>query len=59
MRPRSLPFLPNGREKSELLSRLKELAHHLAHLDSVERVTVFDAIANTFPWLVNLAMPPK
>jgi hypothetical protein len=43
--PRRLPFLPNGREKSELLSRLKELAHQLERLDAVERVTVFDAIA--------------
>jgi hypothetical protein len=42
---RSLPFLPNGREKSELLTKLKELAHPLEQLDAVERVTVFDAIA--------------
>ena len=45
VRPQGLPFLPNGREKSELLSRLKELAHRLEQLDAVERVTVFDAIA--------------
>jgi hypothetical protein len=25
--PRPMPLLPNGREKSELLSRVKELAH--------------------------------
>lgn len=43
--PRALPFLPNGREKSELLTRLKQLARPLSQLDAVERVTVFDAIA--------------
>jgi hypothetical protein len=43
--PRRLPFLPDGREKSELLSRVKELAHQLERLDAVERVTVFDARA--------------
>ena len=45
VRPRSLPFLPNGREKSELITRLKEFAHRLEQLDAVERVTVFNAIA--------------
>jgi hypothetical protein len=43
--PRRLPFLPNGREKSELLNRLKELASRLEQLAVVERVAVFDAIA--------------
>ena len=43
--PRRLPFLPNGREKSKLLTRLRELAHRLEQLAAVERVTVFDAIA--------------
>ena len=45
VRPRSLPFLPKGRGKSELITRLKELAHHLEQLDAVERVMVFNAIA--------------
>jgi hypothetical protein len=43
--PRRLPFLPNGREKSALLRKLKELARQLERLDAVERATVFDAIA--------------
>jgi len=43
--PRRLPFLPNRREKSALLKKLKELAHRLEQLDAVERVTVFDAVA--------------
>jgi len=43
--PRRLPFLPDGHEKSELLSQVKRLAHDLAQLAAVERVTVFDAIA--------------
>lgn len=43
--PRRLPFLPNGREKSELLRRVKELSRDLMPLPAVERVTVFDAIA--------------
>jgi hypothetical protein len=43
--PPSLPFMPTGRAKSELLTRLKALAHHLEQHDSVEKVTVFDAIA--------------
>jgi hypothetical protein len=42
--PRSMPFLPNRREKSKLLRRLKELAHQLERLDGVEKVTVYDAI---------------
>lgn len=42
--PRSMPFLPNRREKSKLRSRLKELAHQLERLDVVEKVTVYDAI---------------
>jgi hypothetical protein len=43
--PRRLPFLPNGREKSALLRKLKELMRQLERLDAVERVTVFDAVA--------------
>ena len=42
--PRPMPLMPNGREKSELLSRLRERAHQLEHLDTVEKVTVYDAI---------------
>jgi hypothetical protein len=47
VRPRRLPFLPAGRRKTALLARLKELARRLEseHSDSIERVTVFDAIA--------------
>lgn len=43
--PRSMPLMPNKREKSELLSRLKQLAQPIEQLDTVEKVTVFDAIA--------------
>jgi len=43
--PRRLPFLPNGRGKSALLRKLKELARQLERLDAVERATVFDALA--------------
>jgi hypothetical protein len=42
--PFRLPFLPAGREKYELIGRLKELARQLGQLDTVEKVTVFDAI---------------
>jgi len=45
VRPPRLPFLPSGRQKSELLSRLTELASQLRQLDAVEQVTLFDAIA--------------
>ena len=43
--PHPVPFMPNGREKTELLNRLKGLARQLEWLDVVEKVTVFDAIA--------------
>jgi hypothetical protein len=36
--PRRMPFLPNGREKSALITGLKELAHRLEQLDAVERL---------------------
>jgi len=41
--PRAVPILPRGRAKSKLLTELKRLAHRLAQLDAVERVTVFDS----------------
>jgi hypothetical protein len=43
--PQRLPFLPRGEEKSRLLRNLKEQAHHLEQFGSIERVTVFDALA--------------
>src|SRR6266498_2674934 len=46
VQPRSLPFslfMPQRREKSELLTELKALAHRLEQLDAVEKVTVFHA----------------
>src|SRR2546421_7094565 len=48
VRPRRLPFLqrlPAGREKSALIGRLTELARQLEHLEVVEKVTIFDALA--------------
>ena len=48
VRPRRLPFLqrlPAGREKSALIGRLTELARQLEHLEAVEKVTIFDALA--------------
>src|SRR5215211_1815077 len=45
MPPQRLPFVPNGREKAELLGRLKMLANSLEQLESVEKTTVFDAVA--------------
>jgi hypothetical protein len=46
VQPRSLPFslfMPQGREKSELLTALKALAHPLEQLDAVEKITIFHA----------------
>jgi hypothetical protein len=45
MPPQRLPFVPNGREKTELLSSLKMLANRLEQLESVEKATVFAAVA--------------
>jgi hypothetical protein len=48
VRPRRLPFLqrlPPGREKSELIGGLKELARQVSQLDAVEKVTIYDAVA--------------
>jgi hypothetical protein len=45
MPPQRLPFVPNGREKTELLSRLKMLANSLEQLELVEKATVFAAVA--------------
>jgi len=36
--------MPIGREKAQLLARLKYLAQQLEHLEAVEKVTVFHAI---------------
>ena len=47
MRPRRLPFLqplPAGRAKVALIGRLTELARELEQLDTVEQVTIFDAL---------------
>jgi hypothetical protein len=43
--PQRLPFLPDRYEKTELLGKLKALGHRLEQLDSVEKVTVFEAVA--------------
>jgi hypothetical protein len=45
MPPQRLPFVPNGRARDELLNRLKMLANRLEQLESVEKATVFDAVA--------------
>ncbi len=45
VRPRRIPFLPAGREKSALLAKLKELAREVERLDSVLKATVYDAVA--------------
>jgi hypothetical protein len=42
---RSLQRLPAGREKAALIGRLTELARQLEHLEAVEKVTIFDALA--------------
>ena len=44
VQPRRAPFVPMGREKAQLLARLKHLAQQLEQLDTVEKVTVFHAI---------------
>ncbi len=41
--PRPVPILPNRCAKSKLLAELKMLAHQLAQLDVVQRVTIFDS----------------
>ncbi|HLZ68430.1 MAG TPA: hypothetical protein VKV26_00830 [Dehalococcoidia bacterium] len=46
VQPRSLPFLPNGREKTALLTNLRPLARRLQRLDAVHEITGFDAIAS-------------
>ena len=46
------PVVAKGREKSALLTRLKEFARQLEQRDAVEMVTVFDAVA--FPPLERL-----
>jgi hypothetical protein len=42
--PQRLPFLPGARDKTELLGKLKLLGHRLQQLDSVGKVTVFEAV---------------
>jgi hypothetical protein len=42
---RRLPFVPNGRARTELLGRLKMLANSLEQLETVEKATVFTAVA--------------
>jgi len=47
VRPRRLPFLqplPAGRAKGALIGRLTALARQLEQLDTVEHVTIFDAL---------------
>jgi hypothetical protein len=45
MPPQRLRFVSNGREKTELLGRLKMLASRLEQLELVEKATVFGAVA--------------
>ena len=45
VQPRQVSFLPPGREKAQLIARLKQLARQLEQLEVVEQVTVFHAIA--------------
>src|SRR5215204_5675166 len=45
MPPQRLPFVPNRREKTDLLGKLKMLANSLEQLESVEKATVFAAVA--------------
>jgi len=42
--PRPVPLLPNRRDKSALLTRLKIDARQIEVLDIVERVTIFDSV---------------
>ncbi len=44
VQPRAVPLLPNRREKSALLTRLKIDARQIEALDTVERVTIFDSV---------------
>jgi hypothetical protein len=43
--PPRFPFMPPGRAKSQLLSRLSELAGQIQQLDPVARITLYDAVA--------------
>lgn len=49
VQPRQVSFLPAGREKAQLLARLKHFAHQLEQLDMVEKVTVFHSIVMAPP----------
>src|SRR5579859_2275575 len=44
VQPSPAPFMPIGREKAQLLARLKYLAQQLERLEAVEKATVFHAI---------------
>jgi hypothetical protein len=44
VQPRRTPFMPIGREKGQLIARLKYLAQQLEQLEAVEKATVFHAI---------------
>jgi len=44
VQPRAVAILPNRREKSALLTRLKIDARQIEALDTVERVTIFDSV---------------
>lgn len=44
VQPRQIPFMPIGREKGQLITRLKYLAQQLERLEAVEKVTVFRAV---------------
>jgi len=44
VQPRAVPVLPNRRDKSALLTRLKIDARQIEALDTVARVTIFDSL---------------
>lgn len=45
VRSPKMPFMPTGKDKTNLLGRIKNLAHELQQLESVRQVSVFDAVA--------------
>ena len=49
VQPRQVSFLPAGREKAQLLARLKQFALQLEQVDMVEKVTVFHSIVMAPP----------
>jgi hypothetical protein len=44
VQPRAVPILPNRRDKSALLTRLKMDARQIEPLDTVTRVSIFDSV---------------